>query len=466
MKMHIGITAFVVLSIAILLMTSTAIAQTLTPHPDATPAPTPTATVSPPQTTETQNGLLDWVSQFGSVAIAAIFAGLLGFFGFQRLQNLDKEIQSARESRDAMTKELRDELRDNIERIQKIQDERIIILETRVNSVVESQRSVIEGIVKSANEKIQETAQVAEQLIAQINEQRNAFHSETAWLRERGLGTKRPRNVREVHDLATAATSIGRREEAIQLLQLIVDSSSNFHGTADDYFNSAVQAASIRDLELAKAINMEGLKHYPDNLDLLTDYADNCGKTGDIEEAERVWRSLSDNPRAKASWRYWIFYSDFLERQGNLEDAYKLLENAKQHLPNPSMAYREQAEQMEDRGRFDEAISLYQEALQHNPSEDIARLKLAQLLFRLGRLEDALEHINWAIRYVLPRNARYFTAHYYKGQILLAMEKRDEAKRALQIAAVHDEDAQVLLTSMALEDGTLDSDTISKVYKL
>jgi tetratricopeptide (TPR) repeat protein len=275
-----------------------------------------------------------------------------------------------------------------------------------------------------------------------------------------------PRNVREVHDLATAATSIGRRAEAIQLLQLIIESSTSLHGTADDYFNAAVQAASIRDLELAKAINLQGLKHYPDNIDLLTDYADNCGKTGDIVEAERIWKNLADNPRAKTSWRYWIFYSDFLERQGYLDEAYELLETAKQHMPNPSMAYREQAEQMENRGRFEDAISLYQEALKHNPSEDIARLKLAQLLFNLGRLEEALEHVNWAIRYVLPRNARYFTSHYYKGQILLAMGKKDEAKRALQVAAVHDEDAQVLLTSIALEDGSLDSDTISKVYKL
>jgi hypothetical protein len=171
-----------------IITTITAFAQTSTP-PAVTPTPTPTIILSPPQTTATQSRLLDWISQFGSVAVAAIFAGLLGFFGFQRLQNLDKEIQSARESRDTLAKELRGELRDNIEQIQKIQNERIIILETRVNSVVESQRSAIEGIAKSAKEQIQETARVAEQLITQIDEQRNAFLSETEWLRDRGLGT-------------------------------------------------------------------------------------------------------------------------------------------------------------------------------------------------------------------------------------------------------------------------------------
>ena len=129
-----------------------------------------------------------------------------------------------------------------------------------------------------------------------------------------------------------------------------------------------------------------------------------------------------------------------------------MLEQAKKHLPNPTMAYREQAEAMENRGDYGEASRLYEEALEFDPGEDIARLKLARLLYKLGKLDDALVHINWAIRYVLPRNSRYFTAHYVKGQILLAMDQREDARKVLRVASLHEEDARILLRTLELED--------------
>jgi tetratricopeptide (TPR) repeat protein len=466
MKRRIGLFSllFGILAYAVL-CSSTVQAQNAPPANTPTPVAmqTPESTQSPTRS-PVEFRLGELIAQFGPLAIAAIFAALLGFFGLQRLQNLDTEIRTTRKDRDQLRKELRSDLQDNLDRSLRIQEERLEILESKITAEITSQRqqfnAIIEAQQKTTNEQLtrientsSEFTKHAQILIEEIEERRHDFTQETAWLRESSIGLRRPRNVKDAFDLATAAATDGRRTEAIQVLQLVIDQEVQLHGTSNDYFNAAVRAASVGDLVLAREINAEGLKHYPDDIDLLTDYADNCGKTGEIQEAIRVWDKLSNNPKAKSNWRYWIFYSDFLENQGEFERSFELLEDAKNHLPNPTMAYREQAEAMENRGEYEEAVRLYEEALKFNPSEDIARLKLSQLLYKLGKLDDALEHIEWAIRYVLPRNMRYFTAHYYKGQILLAMNRREDARKAFRVASIHDEDAEILLRTLDVEEG-------------
>lgn len=416
--------------------------------------PSPTSFTSS-SADQNQTGSNTLFSQMLPVVITAFFALVAGFLGVKRLSDLDTEIRLARQERDQLRQEIYREMQNRLESSLSVLQERISVFQDKIDSkieqVVDAQKREIERSTHLLQEETSISIEQIRKLLSDLENQRAQFLDETAWLRKTVI--RRPRNVKDAHDLATLATTAGRRIEAIQILQLILDPEANLQGTANDYFNSAVQAASLGDFVLARQIDAKGLEYFSEDIDLLLDYADNCAKTGEIQEANRIWFTLSENPKAKLSWRYWIFYSDFLEKQGDLDKSAQLLEKAIKELPNPTMAYREQAEMLETRGQYEEAITLYEKALQYDPSEDIARLKLAQLFYKLGKLDQAYEHVNWAIRYVLPRNARYFTAHYLKAQILLAMGKREEAKRALRVAALNDEDAQVLLMTIQVEDG-------------
>ncbi|MDI7278116.1 MAG: hypothetical protein QME94_19220, partial [Anaerolineae bacterium] len=127
------------------------------------------------------------------------------------------------------------DLRDALERNLRIQEDRLTLLQDRINAqfaeVMDSQQRTIGEQAAGLRGALEEIARQAASLLAEIGEQRSAFEDETAWLRKSVL--RRPRSVGDAYRLATAAYADGRPNEAIQILELIVDPDSDLHGTSE-----------------------------------------------------------------------------------------------------------------------------------------------------------------------------------------------------------------------------------------
>ncbi len=88
----------------------------------------------------------------------------------------------------------------------------------------------------------------------------------------------------------------------------------------------------------------------------------------------------------------------------------------------------ENVKKLHAEGQFDAAISAYKEILTAEPNNDEAHFGLAHASSRINDVETALEHVELAVK-LSPNSEKY---HQFKGQMLLANKRIDEALKAFK----------------------------------
>ena len=92
------------------------------------------------------------------------------------------------------------------------------------------------------------------------------------------------------------------------------------------------------------------------------------------------------------------------------------------------MSQIEEIKELHNQGQFEAAIKGYQQILAENPNDDEAHFGMAHASSRVNELVTALQHINEAVK-LAPNSDRY---QQFKGQMLLANQKIDEALKAFK----------------------------------
>lgn len=82
---------------------------------------------------------------------------------------------------------------------------------------------------------------------------------------------------------------------------------------ANDYHNKAVEFSRRGKFRQAIDLCVEGLDHYPNNVDLIADTIKYCSESGDMEKAAEFFQVLKQTiPYHRWNWRAFTFSFDYL----------------------------------------------------------------------------------------------------------------------------------------------------------
>jgi tetratricopeptide (TPR) repeat protein len=169
---------------------------------------------------------------------------------------------------------------------------------------------------------------------------------------------------------------------------------------ADDYHNKAVACARRDQYKRAVGICMEGLKHYPTNVDLLSDtikYSCNCG---DMSAAGAHYMMLRKLPFRRWNWRAFTFSCDYLLANNPVENETELrtlLAQYKELLPSEEKAYVSESELEEALGNHDRSMEVLARSIQCHSNASQSALKLADQQFERGMFADVMDTCNYGL---------------------------------------------------------------------
>ncbi|OYU45756.1 MAG: hypothetical protein CFE44_05825 [Burkholderiales bacterium PBB4] len=220
-------------------------------------------------------------------------------------------------------------------------------------------------------------------LLAQLAEQNGAFDQALGYL---GKIQSRQELVRIAARQADLLARQGKMDDALKLLRTLPEYEP---GTAREKVNAEVQL--LRDhkqlTEAYKAVS-EGLRRFPEDLDLKYDMAMLAERIGEFAEMER------------------------------------LLDQIIATKPDYHAAYNALGYSLADRNiRLDEARLLINKALGYAPKDPFILDSLAWLEFRSGNVTEAVKLLRGAFQ---ERPDAEIAAHL--GEVLWTMEQREEAK--------------------------------------
>ncbi len=89
-------------------------------------------------------------------------------------------------------------------------------------------------------------------------------------------------------------------------------SNEKWVGDADDYHNFAVTYARLDQEDRACQILEQGMRAFPNNVDLLSDYIKYGVVCYEQEKCEKYYRKLSSIPKKRWNWRAYTFSIDYL----------------------------------------------------------------------------------------------------------------------------------------------------------
>ena len=137
--------------------------------------------------------------------------------------------------------------------------------------------------------------------------------------------------------------------------------------------------------------------------------------------SETIWRktvaSTDKNPLAL------VTLANVLKQQGRAQEAWQMIEHAREIDPRNSMIYGNFGRFKLDEGKPQEAVPFLEEALRLRPSNKLARINLGIALCSLNRVEEGTRHL----REVLQIDPANLDANYNLGVADLAQQRYDEA---------------------------------------
>jgi len=188
-----------------------------------------------------------------------------------------------------------------------------------------------------------------------------------------------------------------------------------------------------------KAVRVyETIPNWNDKPEVLTAIADNLRKMGRMEDARNAYTELINSARqglleyAKCAVRAEAGIAEIAKRQGRLGDAlgiYRGILNQQEINDRDRLFYRlALCNVLKLIERFDEAYSVVDKVIQEYPFAMQARFVRGSILGLMGRAREGLMDVPESNR---SRSWREWLRHYYRGLLLLKLERYEDAKKNL-----------------------------------
>jgi len=309
------------------------------------------------------------------VGSAAILA-LLGALGLQRLQNIDTEINSVRQSVFAQAEAHAKSTKDSLQSLTNDQvQQQFTKARSEIQKLADQSREIAANFQQQSSESLGQIRGQVDVVTAELAEVR-ALLDKYPWLKSKEQFTTASRihqlaSVEQAQSLAEDFRRAGDLASAREALKAIVQ--RKLPGDHADFHNAHSEAMRIKDAGLALEIVELGLNSFPDQFDLIADKTKTLQSLGRAQEARKFiedWRQRKPNEFAR-SWRPVVFYEDLFdsieltpEAIGSLESAF---EEVTARLPNEIKPWSEHADLMLKQNRSDKAVSILRKGLELNP---------------------------------------------------------------------------------------------------
>ncbi|MBE6719071.1 MAG: hypothetical protein E7571_00245 [Ruminococcaceae bacterium] len=179
-------------------------------------------------------------------------------------------------------------------------------------------------------------------------------------------------------------------------------------GDADDFHNFAVDLARRDEYALACQIIECGLKLFPKNVDLLSDYLQYGVSCNKLEECKKMYKTLVKIPRRRWTWRGFAFLIDYLqflvdrsdsekEIDAKEEEMLSVVSDFKKQFPYSEDSYRTEANVYRSLNMPDKETEALKQALEHLRIAPKCALRYADIMFERGLYEEASVAIRRAI---------------------------------------------------------------------
>lgn len=170
---------------------------------------------------------------------------------------------------------------------------------------------------------------------------------------------------------------------------------------SDDYHNKAVDRARRGRNREATEICMEGLRKFPNNVDLLADTIKYSSEAGDMQTASEHYSVLNANvPFRRWNWRAYTFSFDYLLKEdpiANEGECRTIIEHYKEFLPYEEKASMAESELEEALGNSERSMSVLKEAIRTHANASQCALRLASMQMDRGLFADVLETTDYGI---------------------------------------------------------------------
>ena len=170
---------------------------------------------------------------------------------------------------------------------------------------------------------------------------------------------------------------------------------------ADDYHNKAVGYARRGRNRLAAEVCIDGLKHFPLNVDLLASTIKYSAAVGDMETASRHYTILkNDVPAQRWNWRAFTFSFDYLIKGdpiANEKECRILVENYKKYVPYEEKACLAESELEMALGNAEHSMRVLEEAIVSHANASQCALRLADMQLDRGLYEKVIITANYGI---------------------------------------------------------------------
>lgn len=182
-------------------------------------------------------------------------------------------------------------------------------------------------------------------------------------------------------------------------------------GNANDYHNFAVELSREKQEHLACLIIERGLKQFPSNVDLLSDYLQYGISIGKEKECKEVYEKLMKIPNNRWSWRGFSFSINYLQHiLDDISESSQQMEELKEkiiqiaddyvkYLPYSEEGYRAKARVYSSiKDNPNAEIEILKECLSIVKVCPKSALRSADIYFERGEYEKALECVDRAIK--------------------------------------------------------------------
>lgn len=163
---------------------------------------------------------------------------------------------------------------------------------------------------------------------------------------------------------------------------------------SDEYHNKAVDFARRGKNREATEICLDGLKKFPNNVDLLADTIKYSSEAGDMQTAAYHYSVLKANvPLCRWNWRAFTFSFDYLLKDdpiANEDECRSIINNYKKYLPFDEKASMAESELEEALGNAEDSIRVLKDAISIHTNARQCALRLADMQMDRGLYSDVL----------------------------------------------------------------------------
>ena len=221
-------------------------------------------------------------------------------------------------------------------------------------------------------------------ILSQIAEQRNDLPAALSWLDQAEPGSQQAYMSAQVKR-ATLLAKLGRVDDARHALQEARAESD------DDRVQLVIAEAQVlrsaKRVEDSMKVLENGIRRFPDNPDLLYDYAMQAEKLNRLDVMEKTLRRVIALAPGNQHAYNALGYS-FAERGIRLEEAYRLIEKALSLAPEDPFILDSMGWVQYKLGRLKEAEALLRKAYSIRPDPEIG-VHLGEVLWMTGLRDDA-----------------------------------------------------------------------------